>query len=150
MMTMAADAQKRAQDGDRVCVSYVGRFADGTVFDSSEGNPPLEFTIGAGEVIAGFDAAVTGLLPGEGRAVEIAPEQGYGLHLPEMMAEVERSKIPNDEQLAVGSFLEVTAPNGATFEVRVVGLTDTVVQLDANHPLAGKTLYFDVQLLKFS
>jgi FKBP-type peptidyl-prolyl cis-trans isomerase 2 len=147
---MTADAQKRAaQDGDRVCVSYVGRFADGTVFDSSEGNPPLEFTIGAGEVIAGFDAAVTGLLPGESRAVTIAPEQGYGLHLPEMVAEVERCKIPNDHQLAIGNFLEVTAPNGASFEVRIVGLTETMVQLDANHPLAGKVLHFDVQLLEF-
>lgn len=147
---MPADMQKRASDGDRVCVSYVGRFADGTVFDSSEGNPPLEFTIGAGEVIAGFDAAVTGLKPGEQRSVEIAPEQGYGLHLPEMVAEVERCRIPNDQQLAVGNFLEVTAPNGSSFEVRIVGLTEKMVQLDANHPLAGKTLHFEVQLLNFA
>jgi peptidylprolyl isomerase/FKBP-type peptidyl-prolyl cis-trans isomerase SlpA len=146
---MTGDAQKRAQEGDRVCVSYVGRFDDGTVFDSSEGNPPLEFTIGAGEVIAGFDAAVTGLQPGESRSVAIDPEQGYGLHLPEMVAEVERCKIPDDQQLAIGNFLEVTAPNGASFEVRVVGLNETTVQLDANHPLAGKTLHFEVQLLEF-
>lgn len=147
---MTTETQKRAQDGDRVRVSYVGRFADGTVFDSSEGHPPLEFTIGAGEVIAGFDAAVTGLLPGESRSVEIAPEQGYGLHLPEMVAEVERARIPEAQQLAIGNFLEVMAPNGASFEVRIVGLTETLVQLDANHPLAGKTLYFDVELLSFA
>jgi FKBP-type peptidyl-prolyl cis-trans isomerase 2 len=150
MMAMAADTQKRASGGDRVSVSYVGRFADGTVFDSSEGNPPLEFTIGAGEVIAGFDAAVTGLLPGESRSVEIAPEQAYGLHLPEMVAEVERTRIPDDHQLAIGNFLEVTAPNGSSFEVRIVGLSETTVQLDANHPLAGKTLHFDVTLLNYS
>lgn len=146
---MTADAQRRAQEGDRVRVAYVGRFADGAVFDSSEGHPPLEFTLGAGEVIAGFDTAVAGLLPGESRSVEIAPEQGYGLHLPEMVAEVERCRIPDDHQLAVGNFLEVKAPNGATFEVRIVGLTDKTVQLDANHPLAGKVLHFEVQLIEF-
>lgn len=146
---MTAGSQKRAQEGDRVRVSYVGRFVDGTVFDSSEGQTPLEFTIGASEVIAGFDAAVAGLLPGESRSVEIAPEQGYGLHLPEMVAEVERRMIPNDQQLAIGNFLEVTAANGTAFEVQIVGLTETMVQLDANHPLAGKVLHFDVQLLEF-
>jgi peptidylprolyl isomerase len=146
---MTADTRKKARDGDRVRVSYVGRFADGTVFDSSEGHEPLEFTIGAGEVIAGFDAAVTGLLVGERRAVEVSPEDGYGIHLPEMIAEVERRMIPDDHQLAVGNFLEVRMENGAAFEVRIAGLTETTVQLDANHPLAGKTLHFDVQLLEF-
>jgi FKBP-type peptidyl-prolyl cis-trans isomerase 2 len=147
---VSSDTRKQAQSGDRVRVSYVGRFADGTVFDSSEGQAPLEFTIGAGEVIAGFDAAVTGLLPGDSRSVEIPPEQGYGLHLPEMVAEVERRMIPDDHQLAIGNFLEVRAANGATFEVRVVALNDKTVHLDANHPLAGKVLHFEVQLLEFA
>jgi len=146
---MEASEQKRAQDGDRVRVSYTGKFADGTIFDSSAGNPPLEFTIGAGEVIAGFDDAVRGLLQGENRSVEISPEQGYGLHLPEMVAEIERRMIPEDHQLEIGNFLEVRAENGATFEVRIVALTETTVQLDANHPLAGKVLHFDIQLLEF-
>jgi peptidylprolyl isomerase len=146
---MTAAPQKRAQAGDRVRVNYVGRFADGTVFDSSEGHEPLEFTVGAGEVIAGFDEAVKGLLPGESRAVEIPPEQGYGLHLPEMVAEVERARIPDHDQLVVGGFLEVSAANGTTFEVRVAELTETLVHLDANHPLAGKVLHFDVQFLEF-
>ncbi len=146
---MTTDNRKQAQDGDRVRVSYVGRFADGTVFDSSEGRDPLEFTIGAAEVIAGFDEAVRGLMPGDSRSVEIPPEQGYGLHLPEMVAEVERRMIPDDDQLAIGNFLEVRAANGATFEVRVAALTETTVHLDANHPLAGKVLHFEVQLLEF-
>ena len=146
---MTAGAQKQAQDGDRVRVTYVGRFADGTVFDSSDGHEPLEFTVGGGEVIAGFDAAVTGLLVGERRAVEVAPEDGYGVHLPEMVAEVERRMIPDDHQLAVGNFLEVRMENGAAFEVRIAGLTETTVQLDANHPLAGKVLHFEVELLEF-
>jgi FKBP-type peptidyl-prolyl cis-trans isomerase 2 len=146
---MSGAQLRAAQAGDRVRVSYVGRHADGQVFDSSEGQPPLEFTIGAGEVIAGFDDAVRGLQPGESRSVEIPPEQGYGRHLPEMVAEVERRMIPEAHRLAVGSFLEASAPNGATFEVRVVALTETTVQLDANHPLAGKVLHFDIQLLEF-
>lgn len=146
---MTTDNRKQAQDGDRVRVSYVGRFADGTVFDSSEGQDPLEFTIGAAEVIAGFDEAVRGLMPGDSRSVEIPPEQGYGLHLSEMVAEVERRMIPDDHQLAIGNFLEVRAANGATFEVRVAALTETTVHLDANHPLAGKVLHFEVQLLEF-
>lgn len=146
---MASEIRKQAQDGDRVRVSYVGRFADGTVFDSSEGQEPLEFTIGASEVIAGFDEAIRGLAPGDSRSVEIPPDQGYGLHLPEMVAEVERRMIPDDHQLAVGNFLEVRAANGATFEVRVAELNEKTVHLDANHPLAGKVLHFEVKLLEF-
>jgi FKBP-type peptidyl-prolyl cis-trans isomerase 2 len=146
---MSPQARPAARSGDRVRVTYVGRFADGTVFDSSEGQVPLEFTLGAGEVIAGFDAAVLGLLPGECRTVAIPPEQGYGPHLPEMLAEIERRMIPDDHQLAVGSFLEVSAANGATFEVQVVALSDTTVRLDANHPLAGKELHFEIRLLDF-
>jgi peptidylprolyl isomerase len=146
---MLADTQQQAKAGDRVRVSYVGRFDDGTVFDSSEGHEPLEFTIGGGEVIPGFDAAVTGLLVGERRSVEVAPEDGYGVHLPEMVAEVERRMIPDDHQLAVGNFLEVRLENGAAFEVRIAGLTETTAHLDANHPLAGKVLHFEVQLLEF-
>jgi FKBP-type peptidyl-prolyl cis-trans isomerase 2 len=142
------DTQRRAKDGDRVRVSYVGRFADGTVFDSSEGHEPLEFTVGTGEVIAGFDDAVRGLLPGESRSVEVSPENGYGLHLPEMVAEVERHLIPDAHQLVLGSLLQVSAANGATFEVRVTALNETTVQLDANHPMAGKVLFFDVQLVE--
>ena len=145
---MTTGAGQAAQSGDRVRVTYVGRFADGTTFDSSEGHEPLEFTIGAGEVIAGFDTAVCGLLPGESRSVAIPPEQGYGVHQPEMVAEVERRLIPDDHLLAVGNFLRVSAANGADFEVQVVALDDTAVRLDANHPLAGKVLHFDVQLLE--
>ncbi len=141
--------ERAAKSGDRVRVAYTGRFDDGSIFDSSEGNPPLEFTIGAGEVISGFDSAVTGLKSGESRTVAIPPEEGYGLHLPEMVAEVERRQIPDDHLLEVGNYLEVNAPNGASFEVRIAGLTDSHVRLDGNHPLAGKTLNFEITLIEF-
>ena len=146
---MSGKVQQSARAGDRVRVNYVGRFVDGTIFDSSEGHEPLEFTIGAGEVIAGFDRAVIGLLAGESCTVEVAPEDGYGMHLPEMMVEVGRSQIPDDHLLAVGNYLQVTAPNGPTFDMRVAELTATTVKLDGNHPLAGKILNFEIQLLSF-
>lgn len=146
---MSGESQQRARSGDRVRVNYVGRFTDGTVFDSSEGHEPLEFTIGAGEVIAGFDQAVLGLLAGESRTVAVMPEDGYGEHLPEMIMEVSRSQIPDDHLLAVGNYLQVSAPNGPSFEMRVAELDATSVKLDGNHPLAGKTLHFEVQLVSF-
>jgi peptidylprolyl isomerase len=141
--------RQAARQGDRVRVAYVGRFTDGTVFDSSEGNPPLEFTIGAGEVIGGFDRALLGQLAGETRCVEVAPEDGYGVHLPEMVIEVNRGQIPDDHLLAVGNFLSVSTPDGASFEMLVAELTPTTVKLDGNHPLAGKTLNFEIKLLGF-
>lgn len=145
-----ADGQDRVVcAGDQVRVNYVGRFPDGTVFDSSEGHAPLQFEVGAGQVIPGFDQAVLGLKPGEKRAVEIAPEQGYGPHVAEMVAEVERHLVPEDHRLTVGGFLEVGMEGGKTLEVQVVALTATTVTLDANHPLAGKSLHFEIELLEF-
>jgi len=146
---MSVAIQQQARHGDRVRVNYVGRFIDGTVFDSSAGQPPLEFTIGAGEVIAGFERGVVGLLAGQSRMIEVPPEDGYGAHLPEMVVEVGRSQIPDDHLLAVGNFLEVSVANGASFEMRVAELTATTVKLDGNHPLAGKTLNFEIELLGF-
>lgn len=147
---MSASSQRSVQNGDRVRVNYTGRFEDGTVFDSSAGNEPLEFLVGAEEVIEGFDQALLGMQPGETRSVRIAPEQGYGLHLAEMVAEVERKLIPNDEELQVGGCLEVTMEDGSDFEVVVTALTETTATLDANHPLAGKTLDFEIELLEFA
>ena len=137
------------KSGDQVRVNYTGKFEDGTVFDSSEGNDPLEFTVGAGQVIPGFDQALMGMKPGESCSVEVSPEQGYGAHVPEMVAEVERQQIPEDHRLQVGGFLEVTLENGDELEMQVVELTDTTATLDANHPLAGKVLHFEIELLDF-
>lgn len=146
---MAAAEGRIAKSGDQVRVNYTGKFEDGEVFDSSEGNSPLEFTIGAGEVIPGFEEALIGMTPGETRVVEVTPEQGYGQHVEEMVAEVERKLIPEDERLQVGGFLEVTLENGEELEVQVVGLTDEMATLDANHPLAGQMLHFEIELLDF-
>lgn len=146
---MSALKTRAAKAGDQVRVNYTGKFADGTVFDSSEGNEPLEFTVGTGSVIPGFDQALIGMQPGEVRQVEVSPDQAYGPHVPEMVAEVERKLIPEDHRLQIGGFLEVTLENGEELEVQVIGLTEETATLDANHPLAGKILQFEIELLDF-
>jgi len=147
---MSAPDERVVAEGDQVRVNYVGRFADGSIFDSSAGHEPLEFTVGAGQVIDGFDQAVIGLKPGESRKVVVAPEDGYGAHLPEMVAEVERHLIPDHEKLMLGSMLEVSLEDGQSLEVQIVEISDESVVLDGNHPLAGKELHFEIEMLEFS
>lgn len=136
--------------GDQIRVNYVGCFENGSTFDSSEGREPLEFIVGAEQVIAGFDRAVIGLKPGESCKVVVVPEDGYGGHVPDMVVKVERHLIPDDEKLFLGSMLEVSMEDGQSLEVQVVELSDTVVVLDGNHPLAGKDLHFEIEILEFS
>jgi peptidylprolyl isomerase len=147
---MSSQVERVVVAGDQIRVNYVGRFADGSVFDSSEGREPLEFTVGAEQVITGFDQAVIGLKQGESCQVVVAPEDGYGTHLPEMVAEVERQLIPDHEQLVLGSMLEVSLEDGQSLEVQVVELSDVAVVLDGNHPLAGKELHFEIEMLGFA
>ena len=146
---MSDPSERIVADGDLVRVNYIGRFADGSIFDSSEGNEPLEFIVGAGQVIYGFDKAVVGLKIGESRKVVVSPAEGYGEHLPEMVAEIERQQIPDHEKLLLGSMLEVSVEDGQTLEVQVVEISDTTVVLDGNHPLAGKELHFEIEMLDF-
>jgi peptidylprolyl isomerase len=146
---MSDTTQRLVQVGDRVRIAYTGCFEDGAEFDSSRGNEPLVFTVGAGEVISGFDKGIVGMAQGERRSIVVAPEDGYGPHLPDMVAEVERKMIPDDDRLVVGNFLEVSTEDGNTFEVQIMKLTDTTAVLDGNHPLAGKDLHFEIDLLDF-
>lgn len=138
----------QAKEGDLVKVHYTGKLEDGTEFDSSTEGEPLEFTIGKGEVIPGFEVAVSGMSPGESKAVNVPPEQAYGQHKEEMVAVLERKDIPADIELAVGNQLEVSQENGDSFLVLVTDLSETTVTLDANHPLAGKSLVFEINLLE--
>jgi peptidylprolyl isomerase len=137
-----------AQKGDSVKVFYSGRLADGTVFDSSEGNDPLAFTLGCKEVIRGFEQAVLGMLPGESKTVTLAVDQAYGPHLPEKVAEVTREDVPAHIDLVVGNHLELTKEDGEPFAVLISALSDTLVTLDGNHPLAGCDLTFEINLLE--
>ena len=146
----------QAKQGDRVKVHYTGKLADGTVFDSSEceddgcecGTGPLEFTIGASEVIPGFDVAVLGMDIGETRTVTIPVDQAYGEHMEEMVAEVPRADLPADLVVEVGQQLEVTQENGQIFQVLITEVADDQITIDANHPLAGRELTFVIRLVE--
>lgn len=137
----------QAQTGDTVRVHYTGRLGEGEVFDSSEGRDPLEFTVGGGQVIAGFDQAVTGMAPGDEKTVVIPAEQAYGPRRDEMTGEVPRAQFPPDIEPQVGQQLQMKQA-GQDFVVTVTEVSDETVRLDANHPLAGKDLTFELELVE--
>lgn len=138
----------QAKKGDSVKVHYTGKLDDGTVFDSSVGREPLDFTVGAGQLIAGFDEAVVGMAAGEKKTVRISAEQAYGPHNPEMTLQVPRSDLPADIQPELGMQLEASQEGGHSMVVTVVEVTDESVTFDANHPLAGKALTFDLEVVE--
>jgi FKBP-type peptidyl-prolyl cis-trans isomerase 2 len=137
----------QAKSGDTVRVHYTGRLEDGSVFDSSEGREPLEFVLGAQQVIPGFEAAVDGLSPGEERSVSIPADRAYGPRREEMVLTVGRDQFPDGIRPEVGQQLQMSQ-DGQAAVVTVTGVSDAEVTLDANHPLAGKDLLFDVQLVE--
>lgn len=140
----------QAKAGDTVAIHYTGTLADGSQFDSSEGRDPLRFTLGSGQIIAGLDAAITGMSQGEKKSVTIAAAEAYGDHRPEAVQAVPRAQIPAEIHLEVGGGLQVQTPDGQTIPVTVTSVTDEEVTLDANHPLAGKDLTFAVELVEIA
>lgn len=137
-----------AKDGDRVRVHYTGRLEDGHVFDSSRDGEPLEFTVGAGEVIPGFDEAVRGMSVGETKTVEIEPEDAYGPRREGLVATIERERAQFPVEPQVGMSLALPLQDGNQIEVVVTEVTDEQVTIDGNHPLAGEKLIFDVELIE--
>jgi len=140
----------QAKPGDTVKVHYTGKLQDGEIFDSSVGANPLEFTIGNGELIEGFESSVLGMEVGGKKTIEIPSENAYGEHSEELVAEVERSKLPNHITAEVGQALQITQPNGKTINVVMTEVTENTVTLDANHPLAGKKLTFEIELVEIA
>ena len=138
----------QAQVGDLVRVHYTGRLADGSIFDTSMEREPLEFTLGGGEIIAGFEQAVLGMTAGESKTATILVDQAYGPHHTERVIDVERHRLPPDLQPELGQRLQMTRPDGTTLTVVVTTITETQVTLDANHPLAGQDLIFDIMLVE--
>ena len=136
-----------AKNGDKVTIHYIGKLDDGTVFDTSAGSDPLEFTLGEGMVIPGFENAVLGMAPGEVKTVTIAPEDGYGDYDEEMILEVEREAFPDDLELEVGLEVQSQDPSGQVVELKVLEFDDAMVKLDANHPLAGENLTFEIEVV---
>ncbi|HET6762243.1 MAG TPA: peptidylprolyl isomerase [Longimicrobiaceae bacterium] len=139
----------QAKSGDTVRVHYTGTLADGEVFDSSEGHDPLEFTLGTGSVIQGFDDAVTGMAVGDEKTVTIPADQAYGERSDSMLLRVPHDQFPPDLAPQVGQQLQM-AQDESVFVVTVHEVGDDRVVLDANHPLAGKDLTFKLHLVEIS
>lgn len=137
----------QAKEGDTVTVHYTGKLEDGTVFDTSEEREPLNFTIGEERVIPGFENAVVGMEPGETKTEELSPDEAYGEHRDDMVMELERNEIPDEVDPEVGQQLQLRMQNGQTVPVVITDLGDETVTIDANHPLAGHKLIFEIELV---
>jgi peptidylprolyl isomerase len=136
-----------AKQGDTVKIHYTGKLEDGTLFDTSTAREPLEFTIGKNKIIPGFEQAVIGMNPGDAKIVNIPVDQAYGPHRAEMVVSVDRKELPPDLKPVLGQQLQVSQDENNVIVVCVTAITDTHVTLDANHPLAGKNLVFDITLV---
>lgn len=137
----------KAKKGDRVKIDYRGTLSDGSEFDSSSGKRPLEFTIGSGSVISGFNDAVIGMEAGQSKTVILSPSQAYGEREEKNMIEVSRAQMPQGAEPMVGTLLKVNTPHG-DMPVTITELKEETMVLDANHPLAGKELTFELKLLE--
>jgi peptidylprolyl isomerase len=138
----------QAKRGDTVHVHYRGTLDDGSEFDSSAGVDPLVFTIGAGEVIPGFEEALEGMTTGEKKTTHIQAENAYGERQEELVFSVPRDQMPDGEEIEVGDMLRVGFPDGSNANVQVTAIDANSVTLDANHPMSGKNLNFELELVK--
>jgi peptidylprolyl isomerase len=137
-----------AKSGDTVRIHYTGTLADGSTFDSSVGRDPLEFTLGSGQVVPGFDKAVDGMSVGEEKTTVIAPEDAYGESHEGNVQAFPRAKFPADIPLEIGTQLQMSMPDGQPIMVTITEVSEDEVKLDANHPLAGKELTFSIELVE--
>jgi FKBP-type peptidyl-prolyl cis-trans isomerase 2 len=134
--------------GDTVRIHYTGTLSDGTTFDSSQGREPLQFTVGSGQIIPGLDHAIPGMNVGETKTVTVPAAEAYGDRNPDGVQSVPREQVPDHIPLDPGTQLQVQTGDGQTLPVTVTEVTAEVVVLDANHPLAGKDLTFEVELVE--
>ena len=139
---------QQVKNGDKVKVHYHGKLANGETFDSSEGREPLEFEVGSGMVIKGFDDGVTGMKVGDKKTVNIPAENAYGPRNSEMVIEYPKAQFPEGIELEIGGQLVMSSASGQQFQVTIAEISDDVVKLDANHPLAGQELIFDIELVE--
>ena len=139
---------QQVKNGDVVKVHYTGKLTNGEQFDSSTGRAPLEFTVGAGQMIKGFDKAMPGMAVGEKKTVNISPDDAYGQKSKEAIIEFPKQSVPPDMQLEIGMKLELRNESNQPFPVTVADIKEDVIVLDANHMLAGKELIFDIELME--
>jgi FKBP-type peptidyl-prolyl cis-trans isomerase 2 len=140
----------QAKNGDTVKVHYTGKLDDGTVFDSSESREPLKFTLGEGQVVAGFEEAVTGMDTGESKTFRIPAEKAYGPRSEDMVVQVDRDKLDADMVPKPGELWQISRDNEDPIIVMVTEVDEETVTLDANHPLAGKDLTFEIRVEEIS
>ncbi|KAA5543719.1 peptidylprolyl isomerase [Roseiconus nitratireducens] len=137
-----------AKSGDTVRIHYTGKLDDGTQFDSSQGRDPLEFALGGGQVIPGFDNAVEGMAVGDKKSVKIQPEAAYGPRHDQLVQKVPRNQLPDDMTPAVGMQLQTQNESGQVIRLSVTAVDDDSITVDGNHPLAGEPLNFDIELVE--
>ena len=137
-----------AKTGDTVKVHYTGKFDDGDVFDTTTNREPFQFTIGEDDVILGFQQAVIGMKPGDTKTERVTPKSAYGPYRSELVVEVDKTTITDDVEPDIGQRFRVSQPDGQKFDVIVKEVSESKVTLDANHPLAGKDLTFDIELIE--
>lgn len=138
----------KAKSGDTVKIHYTGTLPDGTQFDSSQGRDPLEFTLGSGQIIQGLDAEVQGMEVGDQNKVTVPAAEAYGSRDPQNVQQVPRGSIPQEVNVQPGAQLQARAQDGNTVLLTVIEATDEQVTVDANHPLAGQDLVFNVELVE--
>ncbi len=138
----------QAKSGDTVRIHYTGTLDDGTQFDSSAGREPLEFALGGGQVIPGFDNAVNGMTVGDNKTVTIPAEEAYGQRHEQLVQQVSRDALPDDMEPAVGMQLQSQSPDGQIMNLFVTEVADDSITVDANHPLSGQALTFDIELVE--
>ena len=138
----------QAKKGDTVKVNYTGKLQNGTIFDTSENRDPLQFTIGQGQVIPDFEEAIVGMTPGESKTFDTPADRAYGPHYDELVVTVGKDQFPPDVDPEVGEQFQMVGPDGRAMVVIVTGVEESEVTLDANHPLAGEDLTFDIELVE--
>lgn len=138
----------QAKTGDKVRIHYTGKLEDGTQFDTSRGREPLEFKLGDGAIIPGFEKAVDGMEPGQSKSVTVPPEEAYGERHDQLVQDVPKTALPEDIDPAVGMQLQSQTPDGQTMQLIVTEVSDEAITVDGNHPLAGKNLNFDIELVE--
>jgi len=140
----------KVKKNDTVKVHYTGKLVSGEEFDTSKGREPLEFTVGSGQIIPGFEEAVEGMEVNEKKTITLSPDQAYGPVHDQLISEIDRSELPEDITPQIGQTLVATAQDGRQTRVQVTEVQPETVTLDANHPLAGKDLVFDIELVEIA
>ncbi len=140
----------QAKDGDTVKVHYTGKLENGTVFDTSTDRQPLELTLGSGKIIPGFEKGITGMGVGDTKTITVLPEEAYGPSRKELIVDIKKTDLPEDITPAIGKELQVQQKDGNPIEITITDMDEDTVTLDANHPLAGNTLLFEVELVEIA